>query len=95
MPKVELRHKNESFDSLMRRFKKSVEKSGLLNDVRDREFYEKPSETRKRAKAAAVKRTQREQSENRIYRKTPNRPTVKTGKPKRPESSESPFNDWV
>ena len=58
MPKAKLRQ-NESFDSLFRRFKKSVEKSDLLKDLREREFYQKPSEKRKRAKAAAVKRWQR------------------------------------
>ncbi|MGL6014361.1 MAG: 30S ribosomal protein S21, partial [Shewanella oncorhynchi] len=38
------------------RFKRSCEKAGILADVRAREFYEKPTTARKRAKAAAVKR---------------------------------------
>ena len=39
-----------------RRFKRSCEKAGVLAEVRNREFYEKPTTIRKRAKAAAVKR---------------------------------------
>ncbi|ENP0615242.1 30S ribosomal protein S21, partial [Acinetobacter baumannii] len=34
-------------------------KAGVLADVRKREFYEKPTQERKRKKAAAVKRYQK------------------------------------
>ncbi|HHQ4632286.1 TPA: 30S ribosomal protein S21, partial [Aeromonas hydrophila] len=37
-------------------FKRSCEKAGILSEVRSREFYEKPTTIRKRAKASAVKR---------------------------------------
>ncbi|NIC43081.1 MULTISPECIES: 30S ribosomal protein S21 [Burkholderiales] len=47
---------NEPFDVALRRFKRTIEKLGLLNDLRAREFYEKPTAERKRKKAAAVKR---------------------------------------
>jgi len=47
---------NESFESLMRRFKKSVEKSGVLADARKHEFFEKPSVQKKRKQIAARKR---------------------------------------
>ena len=47
---------NEPFDVALRRFKRSIEKLGLLTDLRAREFYEKPTAERKRKKAAAVKR---------------------------------------
>ena len=47
---------NEQFEVAMRRFKRSVEKTGLLTDLRAREFYEKPTAERKRKLAAAVKR---------------------------------------
>jgi small subunit ribosomal protein S21 len=47
---------NEPFEAAMRRFKRTIEKIGLLNDLRAREFYEKPTAERKRKKAAAVKR---------------------------------------
>ena len=47
---------NEPFDVALRRFKRSCEKAGILADVRAREFYEKPTTVRKRAKASAIKR---------------------------------------
>lgn len=47
---------NEPFEVAMRRFKRSVEKTGLLTELRAREFYEKPTAERKRKLAAAVKR---------------------------------------
>lgn len=47
---------NEPFEVAIRRFKRTIEKSGVLTDLRAREFYEKPTSERKRKKAAAVKR---------------------------------------
>ena len=44
---------NEPFDVALRRFKRLVEKTGLLNDLRAREFYEKPTWERKRKAAAS------------------------------------------
>ena len=60
MPKVTLKHPKETFDSLLRRFKRAVDASDIIREVREREFFEKPSSKRKKAKAAAKKRTQRE-----------------------------------
>ena len=47
---------NEPFDVALRRFKRTIEKIGLLTELRAREFYEKPTAERKRKLAAAVKR---------------------------------------
>ena len=47
---------NEPFEVAMRRFKRTIEKTGLLTELRAREFYEKPTSERKRKHAAAVKR---------------------------------------
>ena len=47
---------NEPFDVALRRFKRTIEKTGLLTELRAREFYEKPTWERKRKAAAAVKR---------------------------------------
>lgn len=55
MPIIKIRD-NESFDVALRRFKRSCEKAGILSEVRRREFYEKPTTERKRAKASAIKR---------------------------------------
>ena len=43
---------NESIDSLLRRFNKEVQQSGVLSEMRWREFFEKPSIKRKRKEAA-------------------------------------------
>ena len=55
MPQVKVRD-NEPFDIALRRFKRSCEKAGVLAEVRRREYYEKPTQVRKRKAAAAVKR---------------------------------------
>ncbi len=55
MPNVKIKE-NEPFEVALRRFKRTVEKTGLLTELRAREFYEKPTTTRKRKLAAAVKR---------------------------------------
>ena len=41
-----------SFDSLLKRFNKKVQQSGILAELRRREHYEKPSIRRKRKRAA-------------------------------------------
>lgn len=51
----------ESFESLMRRFKRAVERSGILSELKLKEYYEKPSQKRKRKQAAARKREQKRQ----------------------------------
>jgi small subunit ribosomal protein S21 len=55
MPSVKLRD-NEAFEYALRRFKRACEKAGILAETRKREFYEKPTQERKRKAAAAVKR---------------------------------------
>jgi len=47
---------NENIESLLKRFKRAVEKSGVLADLKKHEFYEKPSVKRKKKQAAARKR---------------------------------------
>jgi small subunit ribosomal protein S21 len=39
----------EGPEQMMRRFKKLCEKEGLTKDIKRKEFYEKPSERRRRA----------------------------------------------
>lgn len=55
MPQVKLKE-GEPVDVAIRRFKRACEKAGILADVRKHEFFEKPTQERKRKKAAAVKR---------------------------------------
>ena len=52
MPKTIVREK-ESLDDALRRFKREVSRSGTLMEVRKREYYQKPSVTRKRKRLAA------------------------------------------
>jgi small subunit ribosomal protein S21 len=46
---------NESIDSALRRFKKKIQKAGILSEVKRRERYEKPNLRRKRKAEAARK----------------------------------------
>ncbi|MFV1951397.1 MAG: 30S ribosomal protein S21 [Nitrospinota bacterium] len=55
MPGVRVRD-NEPFENALRRFKKQCEKSGILTEVRRREYYEKPSVKRKKKIIAAKKK---------------------------------------
>jgi len=47
--------KNESFDSLLKRFNKRVQQGGILREARRKERYEKPI-TRRRRKLIARRR---------------------------------------
>ena len=47
---------HDNVDKALRKFKKKVLESGLLKELRDREFYEKPTTRRKKAKSAAKNR---------------------------------------
>jgi small subunit ribosomal protein S21 len=46
---------DETFESLLKRFKKSVVKAGVLQELRKREYYVKPSIKRKLKSEAARK----------------------------------------
>ena len=48
--------KDGNVEKALRKFKKKVQDSGLLQELRDRETYEKPTTTRKRKKSAAKNR---------------------------------------
>ena len=47
---------NESLDSALRRFKRQTSRDGIIQEVRKREHYEKPSVARKKKSEAARKR---------------------------------------
>ncbi len=57
--KLTLRDK-ETAQEAVRRFRKLVERSGIKKEIRIREFYEKPSETKRRARLRAARRSRRE-----------------------------------
>ncbi|PTN37764.1 30S ribosomal protein S21 [Desulfonatronum sp. SC1] len=47
---------NDHFDFALRKFKKQVEKAGILSELKKRQHYEKPSVQKKKKEAAARKR---------------------------------------
>ena len=47
---------NESLESALRRFKRQTSRDGVIQEVRKREHYEKPSVKRKKKSEAARKR---------------------------------------
>ena len=49
----------ESLQEAVRRFRKLVERSGIKKEMRRREYYEKPSETNRRARLRAERRARR------------------------------------
>ena len=62
-PQKQRRRKNDKrpprpmpFDVALRKFRKAVERAGIIQEVRKREFYEKPTAKRKRKKAEAIAR---------------------------------------
>jgi small subunit ribosomal protein S21 len=63
--------KNDNVEQAMRKFKKKMQDSGLLQDLRDREAYIKPTVLRKRKKAAAKmrwkKKLQSQQLPDKLY----------------------------
>ncbi len=50
----------ERIDSALRRFRKVVDKSGVMADLRKHEYYEKPSEIKRRARLRAERRARRD-----------------------------------
>jgi small subunit ribosomal protein S21 len=50
---------NESFDSLLRRFKKKVQSDRILSEIRKRRYFEQPSIVRKRKRAAKLRKSRR------------------------------------
>ena len=55
MPEVRVGD-NENIESALKRFKKKIQKAGILSEIKRRERYEKPSVKRKRKSEAARKR---------------------------------------
>lgn len=50
---------DETFESLLKRFKRSVVKAGILQELKKREYYVKPSVKRKLKSEAARKRNKK------------------------------------
>ena len=69
MPKVY--SKNLPFERALRIFRKKVDNAGILQEVRKREYYEKPAQKKQRLKNAAKRRQEKivEAEKDRMKRK--------------------------
>lgn len=63
----------EDVNKALRRLKKKIERDGLFNEIRERQYYTKPSEKRKIAKAAAKARWKRKERDLDIGTPAPKR----------------------
>lgn len=57
---------HENINQTLRRFKKKVEESGLMEVLRAKEFYEKPTTEKKRKKGAAKARWRKKLREQQL-----------------------------
>lgn len=64
---VRPKYVGESIESMMRRFKKKVEKADLMQDMRKHDYYVKPSVKRKLKSKFARQRAYREQLKREKY----------------------------
>ena len=60
---------NDQVEKALRKFKKKVADSGLLQDLRERECYVKPTTRRKQAKSAARRRWQKKLQSEQLPKK--------------------------
>lgn len=60
---------NENINQALRRFKRKVEDCGILEDLRKKEFYEKPTTARKKAKGAAKSRWRKKLEKDQLPKK--------------------------
>lgn len=61
--------KDGNVEKALRKFKKKVQDSGLLQELRDRETYEKPTTVRKRKKGAAKNRWRKQLASQQLPKK--------------------------
>jgi small subunit ribosomal protein S21 len=60
---------HDNVEKALRKFKKKVAESGLLQNLRERETYEKPTTRRKKAKAAARRRWKKKLTDEQLPKK--------------------------
>lgn len=60
---------NDNVEKALRKFKKKVAESGILQILRERETYEKPTTRRKKAKNAAKRRWQKKLADEQLPKK--------------------------
>jgi small subunit ribosomal protein S21 len=63
MPKIEIR-KGEELEKALRKFKMKMRHEGLIDEIKKREFYEKPSERKRRELEQARRREHRRRKDS-------------------------------
>ena len=58
MPSIRI-DERKPFDVNLRQFKRSCEKAGIVKEMRERQYYIKPTEKRKIAKRQAIRRAKK------------------------------------
>jgi small subunit ribosomal protein S21 len=58
------KRKDESIDKVLRKFKMSLRKEGTLEELKKREYYEKPSEKRRHELEKAVRKEDKRRRED-------------------------------
>jgi len=56
---IEIKVRNGNLEQAMRVLKRKVQKEGLIKEIRDRQYYMKPSEIRREAKKQGIKNTKK------------------------------------
>lgn len=62
MPRIEIK-KGEGLEKALRKFKTKIRREGLMDEMKKREFYEKPSQRRRKKEEAARRREKRRRRE--------------------------------
>ena len=57
--------KKDNIDRVVKRFIKKCKKLGIIDEIKDRQHYTKPSEKRRRAKERAIRRRKKEEKKRR------------------------------
>jgi len=59
----------DNFERALRLWKRKCSDAGTVQEVRERQAFVKPTEKRKKMKAAAKQRTKRERAKNKLHKK--------------------------
>lgn len=72
-----VRRKGESNDELLKRFRKKFSKSGVSKELRDRMYFEKPSDKRRRKKLQSIRAIKREEEKMKLLQEKMKRKRLK------------------
>ena len=56
---MEVKVRNNNVEKALRQLKRKIKKSGLLIELKERQYYQKPSEKKRLAKKRGIKRAQK------------------------------------